>query len=138
MTTDYLLDACAIIACLNDEIGADIVERLLEQALDGNVSLYMCHVNLLEVYYGMLRDFGFDKAEEILAQLLSLPINMISDTNMDVLREAGRLKVGYSMSLADSLALGVASVFEYNVVTADHHELDAVDNSEEIGFYWIR
>ena len=39
MTRSYVLDACALIAFLNDETGADSVESLLIEAAKGNVGI---------------------------------------------------------------------------------------------------
>ena len=38
---NYLLDACALLAFLNDEEGADVIEGLLMQAAAGNISISM-------------------------------------------------------------------------------------------------
>ena len=138
MTNCYLLDACALIAYINDEDGADVVDALLTQASNDVVTIAMSMVNVLEVYYGVFRDFGHDEAEEILNEILSLPIKIISELSIDALREAGRLKARYKMSLADSVALGIASVSGYFIATADHHEMDPVEQNESIQFLWIR
>ena len=98
----------------------------------------MSIVNILEVYYGVCRDFGADNADDVLNEILTLPLNVIDDLSIDVLREAGRLKAKYSISLADSVALGIASVRSIEIVTADHHEMDVVEGHEPIQFKWIR
>ena len=54
----YILDACALIAFLNDEEGANAIEDMLTQSAVGDVPVSMSIVNLLEVYYGELRDKG--------------------------------------------------------------------------------
>jgi len=138
MTNCYLLDACALIAYINDEDGADVVDALLTQASNDVVTIAMSMVNVLEVYYGVFRDFGHDEAEEILNEILSLPIKIISELSIDALREAGRLKARYKMSLADSVALGIALVSGYFIATADHHEMDPIEQNESIQFLWIR
>ncbi|MCL1883364.1 MAG: hypothetical protein FWF81_06415 [Defluviitaleaceae bacterium] len=76
----YVFDACALIALINDEDGADVVERLLVDA-----SLGICGI-----------------------------------------------------SLADAMALAQASVENAPLVTAVHHELDAVEADGKVEFYWIR
>jgi len=138
MIDHYLLDASALIAYLNDEVGADVVDDLLTQSYDEKASISMSIVNLLEIYYGVFRDIGQNKAEEVLNEILSLPIEVISELSFDALREAGRLKANYKMSLADSVALGVASVSRFSIATADHHEMDVVEQNEPIKFLWIR
>jgi predicted nucleic acid-binding protein len=52
--------------------------------------------------------------------------------------EAGRLKATYKISIADAVVLAQASVSGGAVVTADHHELDVVEQNESIAFKWIR
>lgn len=103
MKSRYILDACALIAYINDEEGADTVESFLVGAILGDALISMSKINLLEVYYGVLRDFGLAKAEEVLNEILSLPIQIIGDLSDATFREAGRLKATYKISLADSL-----------------------------------
>jgi predicted nucleic acid-binding protein len=42
------------------------------------------------------------------------------------------------MSLADSFALATALCRGAALVTADHHEFDAVEQAEPVGFLWFR
>ena len=60
----YVLDACALIAWLRDEAGADQVEALL---LDNGATVMIHAVNLCEVYYDCLRSVGESRAEETVA-----------------------------------------------------------------------
>jgi predicted nucleic acid-binding protein len=55
-----------------------------------------------------------------------------------VFLEAGRLKSVYKISLADAIALAYASIMKCTLVTADHHEMDVIDDKEDIRFCWIR
>lgn len=50
-----VLDACAIIAFLRNEAGADIIEELL---LEPNNDCFVHAINLCEVYYDFLRVSG--------------------------------------------------------------------------------
>jgi predicted nucleic acid-binding protein len=138
VTYRYILDACALIAYLNDENGAEIVENVFHQTLNGQTSVLMGVVNLLEVYYGVLRDVGVYKADEVLKECRSLPIEIINSISDDVFKEAGRIKASYRVSLADSLALGLALTTGDFLLTADHHEFDAIEGKEPIKFVWIR
>jgi len=45
----YTLDACALLAFLNDEEGAETVEKLLNMSIMNTASVYMSIVNLFEV-----------------------------------------------------------------------------------------
>ena len=53
MRGKYVLDACAVIAFLNDEEGAQKVEQLLLQGERAPDTLFMHEINLLEIYYGV-------------------------------------------------------------------------------------
>jgi len=138
MGNKYVLDACALAAFFNDEEGADIVQGVLLEADEAKIQLYMNKLNLFEVYYGIRREEGYQKAEKFFDMTSRLPITIINGISDDVFREAGRIKSSYRMSLADSIALGEASVMGATIITSDHHELDIVDEKETISFKWIR
>mgnify|MGYP001294601890 CR=1 FL=1 len=134
----FVLDACSLIAFLNDEEGADKVEDLLRKAKEERVKLYINKVNLLEIYYGIYRDDGEEAANETLSTILGLPILVVDKLSDGVLRESGRLKASYNISLADSIAIGEANERDAELVTADHHEFDSLEEKGEAKFYWIR
>jgi uncharacterized protein len=138
MAERYLLDACAIIAYLSDEDGADKVEELLWQSNRETGKLFMHELNLLEVYYGVYRDEGNELAEETFEKVTNLPIKIIEGLRKTVFKEAGRLKAIYKVSLADSVALAQAKVKEIPLVTCDHHEFDRIQEAKELDFVWIR
>jgi PIN domain nuclease of toxin-antitoxin system len=80
--TTYILDAGAVVALFNDEKGADVVDSLFVEAASGLCNLVMNKYNLLEVYYGYLRDDGLDIAEKQLAAVCGSRVR-ISDTLTD-------------------------------------------------------
>ena len=67
-----------------------------------------------------------------------LPINIYHEISDEIFTEAGRLKASYKISLADSVALAQAIVSGGALLTADHHEFDAIEKHEKIRFEWIR
>jgi predicted nucleic acid-binding protein len=106
LSNSYVLDACALLALINNEEGADSVEAILREALDGKVEVYMNKINVYEIYYGIYRVEGKDKADETYQLIQRQPINIIDTFEDDVFKEAAKLKSKYKMSLADSIALG--------------------------------
>jgi len=134
----YVWDACAIVALFNDEKGADVVDHLLVDAAAGKCALTMNKFNLLEVYYGYLREDGDAFAEQQLALIKAISIRISDVFTDELLRQAGKLKAAYKISLADALAVAQAAVDDAVLVTCDHHELDAVDRDGKIQFLWIR
>jgi predicted nucleic acid-binding protein len=139
MTAKYVLDACALLALLRDETGADIVADTIKAANVDKANLIMHKVNLLEVYYDVYRSIGKARADEVVSKVKSQPITIISDISDALFEEAGRLKASYKISLADAVALAGTSVVGGILLTADHHEMDKVEQSEpNIKFQWIR
>ena len=138
MTEKYLLDACAVIAYLNDEEGADKIEGLLWESDQRSKVLFLHEVNLLQVYYGVYRDEGEQLAEETYNRVVNLPIKIVAGLKKNIFKEAGRLKAVYKVSFADSIALAVAKVRRIPLVTCDHHEFDPIQEKNELDFLWIR
>ena len=134
----YVMDACAILALLRNEPGADKVADVINAANEGNTIIVMHKANLLEVYYDLLRTYGKDKADTILSEIKKRPIEVISEISDDLFEEAGRLKSMYKISFADSSALAQAIVSGGALLTSDHHEFDAIEGKEGIDFEWIR
>lgn len=134
----YMLDACALIAYLSDEQGAKVVEDLLVQAANGIIVVIMHKINLLEVYYGIYRHCGKERAGEMLEDIAQSGIKLVDGFTAQGFLEAGRLKATYKVSLADAVVLGEALAQKATLLTADHHEFDAVELAEKILFSWIR
>jgi len=138
MKNSYVLDACGLIAFLSDEEGSVKVESLLKKAEKHDCAIYMHQINILEVYYGIYREDGREKADEVHEKILNLPVTIIDKLDVIALKEAGRLKAVYKVSLADSIALAESRTRKAPIVTCDHHEFDVLEKNKELKFYWIR
>ena len=136
--SNYVLDACALLALLRNEPGADIVADALNAAVNGDAEIIMNKVNLLEVYYDLYRTLGKDKADEILSEIKKRPLTINAEITDEIFEEAGRLKASYKISLADSFALAQALTSSSELLTSDHHEFDPIEKEEPIIFSWIR
>jgi len=62
MSDKYVLDACALIAYINNEQGAEVIENIVIDAIEDNINLMMHKLNLFEVYYDAWRSRGHDAA----------------------------------------------------------------------------
>jgi len=134
----HILDACALLAFLNDEEGADTIEEFLRQSATSDVSVSMSIVNLLEVYYGELRDKGNDIAQIVLDMVQHYSIKIVNTISEQIFREAARLKAAYKLSLADCIGIATALELSGQFVTSDHHEFEAVMEDEPIPIFWFR
>ena len=136
---NYLLDACAVLAFLNDEIGADIVCKLLDRAKQGEISLSMNAANLIEVYYDRIRVVGSENADSIIKDIRNtFPVLIIETLSSDIVREAACLKTTGKLSFADSILIATAKCIEATVVTCDYIELKPIEQQGHIPFLWIR
>jgi len=135
----YVLDACAIIASLKNEEGANKVENIfISQKKSNDMQIIMHKINLLEVYYDVVKRCGEAAAKNVLAEIKRNPIKIISLFSNQLFFEAGKLKAKYRISLADSIALSLTYLQKGILVTSDHHEFDIIEQKEKISFYWIR
>jgi len=135
---NYILDACALIAFLNDEEGADIIEDLLDKSATGDVSVYMSIVNLLEVYYTELQVKGSVIAQIVLDTVNHYSIKIVNTISEQIFKEAARLKTTYKMSLGDCIGIATTVELAGQFVTSDHHELDPVATNEANLIFWFR
>jgi predicted nucleic acid-binding protein len=138
-TKTYLLDACAVIALLDNEKGADVVSGLLDSAKRGEISLSMNAANLIEVYYDRIRSVGTGEADNTIRKIYeSFPISIIEGNNPAIVREAAYFKATGKMSFADAILVATARCIGATVVTCDHVELEPVERQTQIPFLWIR
>lgn len=138
MSDVYVLDACALIAVLSREEGSDKVVAAYNMAVSGKAKLIIHKLNLLEAYYGDYRVHGKEAADNMISQVKMSPIQVVSEIGDNIFAEAGRLKAIYKISLADSIVLAQTLVSGGMLLTADHHEYDAIEMNENIKFRWIR
>jgi predicted nucleic acid-binding protein len=134
----FVLDACALLALLRDEEGADIVADAINSASIGESEIIMHKANLLEVYYDIFRSLGESEAVRILDEIHKRPIIINSEITNEIFAHAGKLKASYKISFADSFALAQSIVSGGELLTADHHEFDPIEGNEPIRFFWIR
>ncbi len=118
----YVLDACAMIAWLRDEPGADVVS----QAIGDSSSQCVAHaINLCEVYYAAFRHSGESQARAIITDLETVGISERIDFDRAFWQQVGRLKaIHRKVSLADCCAITLTNRIGGLLLTSDHHELD--------------
>lgn len=120
----YILDSSAIVALANDESGADVVDGLLRNPQN---KCYVHAVNLCEVFYDTVRRSNEAQAQKLIADLPGLGLVERRDMNKAFWQQAGNLKAIYRrVSLADCFALALTLRLGGELVTSDHHELDAL------------
>lgn len=136
---NYILDACALISLFDDEKGADIVENLIVQAKNNEITISMNAANLIEAYYDRIRKVGVEQADIAIQTIYdTFPVTIIENLNPDIVREAARLKADGKMSFADTILVATAIYYEATIVTCDHIELEPIERQKIVPFLWIR
>ncbi len=119
----YVLDASAIIAWLRNEPGADVVENAIK---DLNSQCIAHAINLCEVYYDAHRNAGEAHAESVISDLASIGVIERNDFDQTFWKDAGKLKAGGGISLADCIAIMLTNRVGGALLTSDHGEMDPV------------
>ena len=134
----FILDACALLAVLSMEKGAENIRDLFQKTVDNQAVLMMNKFNFLEVYYKIYKAYGKTEADDLLKTIEQMPITIEDTLTNEVFKEAGRLKSKYKLSLADSIAVAESIVNKGSLVTADHHEIGPIEMAEKINITWFR
>lgn len=114
----YVLDSYAVLAYLQEETGHEKVLAMLEEARQGQNELLMNVINLGEVLYIVEREKGLSKAQETLARIDELPIEVM-DVDRTLALTAAHLKAQHSLACADCFAAGLAQLKEAVLLSGD-------------------
>ena len=119
-TSRKVLDACAMLAYLRAEDGAEVVKTLLK---DQSVECFAHAVNLCEVYYDFLKTDNAKNAKTAIQDLIESGVTKRDDMDSEFWMTAGRYKAEIrKISLADCFALALTNRLQAELITSDHHE----------------
>jgi len=134
----FILDACALIALLAGEEGAEKVRDIIQDAIDEKATVKINQINLLEVYYHIINVYDQNKANEMLGIVGKFPIEVIIGLEESTFNEAGRIKAKYKIPLGDSIVVAECIIRKGTLVTSDHSDLGKIENAEKITINWFR
>ncbi|MGB2894665.1 MAG: type II toxin-antitoxin system VapC family toxin [Anaerolineales bacterium] len=117
-TTVFILDSYALLAYLGGEVGEGRVKEILNDASPGESHVLLSLINLGEVAYITERERGLAKAQEVLAIIEQLPIEILPVDRKTVLA-AVHIKAQYPVAYADAFAIAAARSHEGLVLTGD-------------------
>ncbi len=101
----FVFDACALIALLEDEPGADVVADLLQEP----ANRCLIHaISACEVYYDLRRRGSIDEADSLVGLFTEYGLDLVETLPSDLWSIAGKLKAEWRrVSLADCFALAL-------------------------------
>lgn len=118
MNDPLVLDASAILAYVDDEPGADTVQKHLLAARADRLQIFACFVTLTEVRYITIQEKGEAAADCLVGLVKSWPMHWVhSDEQLCLL--AARFKAHNSLSLADAFVAATAFRLQAAVMHKD-------------------
>jgi len=132
---NHVLDACAMLAYLKGEPGAEVVATLLA---DPEGACYAHAVNLCEVYYDFLRQSDERTAREAVSDLLADGVVERRDLSRGFWERVGTHKARGRISLADCFCIALAQHLSAALVTTDHKEFDPLVSRGICPIHFIR
>jgi predicted nucleic acid-binding protein len=124
-TATFVLDSFALLAYLQDEPVAFRVEKLLENAGKGRSKLLLSIINLGELLYITERRGGIARAQNTLALIRQLPVDILPADEQTVFA-AAHIKANHAISYADSFVVAIA-MQEDAVILAGDPEFHSVE-----------
>ena len=118
MDKKFVLDTSALFAFIQDEGGADRVQRILVAAQNGECSAYISFISLAELLYVTWQEEGESPAQALVAQVKSLPLSIIESEERLTLA-AGRIKASFRLSLGDAFIAASAQIVSGTLVHKD-------------------
>jgi predicted nucleic acid-binding protein len=97
----YVFDTSALLTYIENEPGADQIEKLLIEAIDKDLPIFVSIVSLIEVYYISLKEQSEKIADQRIELLKSLPFHFQNIGQANV-KGIGKVKAGNKMSFADA------------------------------------
>jgi len=127
----FVLDTFAMLAYLQGESNGARVREILQS---GRQNAYMSLINVGEVLYITERKQGIQKAQEVLATIRQLPIELLP-VNEQTIFAAAHIKANYTVSYADSFAIVAGQTVGGAVITGDP-EFSAV--ADIVNIEWLQ
>jgi len=132
---EYVLDSYALLAYLEAEPGSNRIRELLDAAKDRKCHLYMCVVNMGEVMYIVERERGLPRAQETLARIDELPIEIVN-VDRPLTLAAAHLKMDCPIAYADCFTAALSQLKNATLVTGDP-EFNKIKPDCDVRIEWL-
>ena len=118
MDKNFVLDTSAFLTIFLDEQGSDVVQKIITQAKSRTSKIFISFLTMTELYYRVYRNEGEDAANEVIALVRSLPVEVVQSN--DILNlSAGRIKATHKLSIADAYIAATALLHKASLVHKD-------------------
>jgi ribonuclease VapC len=114
----FALDTYALLAYLQGEQSASRIEKLLEDAAKEKCRMILSLINLGELLYITERRGGVAKAQDAMALIQQLPIEVLPADEQTVFA-AAHIKANHAISYADSFTVAIGIQENASILTGD-------------------
>jgi predicted nucleic acid-binding protein len=128
-TSTYILDAFAFMAYFENELGAERIEQILQDVKNGKARAFISIINLGEVIYNTERKHGLSKAQDTLALIQEMSVEVLPADNETVFA-AAHIKANHPISYADAFVIVAAQNLDGIVMTGDPEFHDVTELAE--------
>ena len=118
MSATYVLDTYALVAYLRNEPAGPHVAELLTRAKERELRLLVCLINLGEVVYSTERRGELRAAQDAIALMDDLPLD-VAPVDRELTLAAAHIKANHRLSYADAFAVALARQEGATLVTGD-------------------
>ena len=118
MKKPIVFDSFALLSFFHKEEGWEKVKDILRRLVSEDKKGLLSRINWGEFYYIIRRRVGRVKAEEALALLEQLPIEILP-VDDQIVKEAAEIKAGYPVAFADAFCVALARRVQGCVITGD-------------------
>jgi len=120
-------DSEPILAFYAGEEGGELVNVLLKKIQKSEIEGYINILNLTEIYY-ILSRASSKIAEEKQRELHLYGLEVVPIEDNGLWREAGKIKIEHSLSLADAFAVATAQSLKSQLVVGSDREFKGLGN----------
>ena len=129
----YIIDSYCLITYFEKDKGFEKIIDFFDKTTSNEIKLLMNIINWGEVYYIILREQGYEKADDFENNFQKLPIELVYP-NISLIKKASGYKAFHSLSYADCIAAATSSIYKGFLITGDK-EFNQLN--EEIGIEWL-
>lgn len=129
-----ILDSFAMLAYLEGEEGEERVKEIFRNAENVSQRVLMSMINWGEVIYITERERGLAKAQEAIALMEQLPIELCPVDRQTVL-DAANIKANYALAYADAFAVVLAKKHDGFLLTGgpEYEQVQGIMKVEWLG-----
>ncbi len=129
-TGKYVLDTSAWLTLIEDEEGADEVQKIIEESIEDKSEIYVSFMTYMEIYYITLQEQDEKEARSRIELISGLPVFKI-ESSENVGSIAAQFKAKNRISVADAWIAALAETEKAILVHKDP-EFDQLNNSVQL------